>query len=169
MWYSKIDQWTGRQIDKVDCYKPYWGKHSRITANKFNGDCINDIIHLHPWSFSLSIACEVTRTHPKNPAPSLLWTFLWFHTLIVMESVLPTKLKNKWFCIITIKLHYLPTLTPQSKQCRHIDRLWKPNHLSLKECVRYEQLLQLQLFFFTLWDANKQYIQTFSSKLITFI
>lgn len=44
---------------------------------------------LHPVSFSLLMALESSRMQPRKPAPCRLWIFLWFHILMVMESVFP--------------------------------------------------------------------------------
>lgn len=57
-------------------------------------DCARQELLLHPVSFSLLMALERSRTHPRKPAPCFLWIFLWFHTLMVMESVFPTYLQK---------------------------------------------------------------------------
>lgn len=44
---------------------------------------------LHPVSFSRLMALERRRMQPRKPAPCRLWIFLWFHILMVMESVFP--------------------------------------------------------------------------------
>lgn len=41
---------------------------------------------------------DIILTHPKNPAPCFLCTFLWFQTLIVTESDFPIKL-NQLKCL----------------------------------------------------------------------
>lgn len=58
--------------------------------------------YLHPVSLRRWIALDMMRTQPRKPPPSFLWTFLLFHTLIVMASDLPMYLpansqrENRW-------------------------------------------------------------------------
>ena len=49
-------------------------------------------VYLQPVSLSCWMALDLIWTHPRKPAPCFLWIFLWFHTLIVMESLGPTYL-----------------------------------------------------------------------------
>ena len=48
-----------------------------------------------PVSFSLLMALDRSRMQPRNPAPCFLWIFLWFHMLMVMESVFPIYLEHR--------------------------------------------------------------------------
>lgn len=52
--------------------------------------------YLQPVSLSLLIVLDRRRTQPKKPAPCFLWIFLWFQTLIVMESAFPMYLKERY-------------------------------------------------------------------------
>lgn len=45
--------------------------------------------YLQPVSLRRLMELERSRTQPRKPAPCFLWIFLWFHTLIVMESNFP--------------------------------------------------------------------------------
>lgn len=65
-------------------------------------------IYLQPVSLSLLIALDRRRTQPRNPAPCFLWIFLWFHTLMVMESAFPMylrggKIRKKYYKSISEK------------------------------------------------------------------
>lgn len=61
-------------------------KVSMFTYLKIRG---LDKENLHPVSFSLLMALERSRMQPRKPAPCRLWIFLWFHILMVIESVFP--------------------------------------------------------------------------------
>lgn len=49
--------------------------------------------HSQPVSLSLLMALDRSLTQPRKPAPCFLWIFLWFQTLMVIESVFPMYLK----------------------------------------------------------------------------
>lgn len=52
------------------------------------------LIYSQPVSLRRLIALERSLTQPRKPAPCFLWIFLWFHTLIVIESDFPMYLKS---------------------------------------------------------------------------
>lgn len=52
-------------------------------------------LNLQLVSFRLWIKLGSILTQPRKPAPCFLWTFFWFHTLIVRQSFLPRYLVNQ--------------------------------------------------------------------------
>lgn len=65
----------------------------QITANR--GKHFISTTCSHPVSFSLLMALERSLTHPRKPAPCFLWIFLWFQTLMVIESDFPMYLERE--------------------------------------------------------------------------
>lgn len=49
--------------------------------------------YLQPVSLRRLMALDRRRTQPRNPAPCFLCIFLWFHTLMVIESDFPMYLR----------------------------------------------------------------------------
>lgn len=85
--------------NKHDWYlRPCWASSKRQNNTGLSVNALrqtNTNSYVQPVSLSLLMALDRRRTQPRKPAPCFLWIFLWFHTLMVIESAFPMYLTRE--------------------------------------------------------------------------
>lgn len=76
-WYLRVRPRWGMQTEQRS--RDHTSAHTHTHKKRY----------LQPVSLSLLMALDRRRTQPRKPAPCFLWIFLWFQTLMVMESAFP--------------------------------------------------------------------------------